>query len=188
MKNLNILAQMLSDLSLVSGLGEEKAKSIQFINDAHRTERFEPGDYVVTAEFGKLGSMVIREIGEGIELNKIEPNESDRFATFYYVSQRTILLTDHSTTEPYNRQGGLYADGSSFETLGAPVITTDTLRMYDTVRKTYIQLSTTLSGFRYNTFWDTVSFGIVVQKEMINDYLEDMARVVLGPDGVLQGE
>jgi len=135
---------------------------------------------IITGEFGRLGSLNIKELSADCQelVFKYESGSYD------YVSTRTnsstnILWTDYQDIEPYNRQGGLYADGASFKSLGAPVLEKSDCREFHATHVYQGNISFAVWGFRFNDFYNSINFGICIKTDQVGVFITRL-RLIIG--------
>lgn len=130
------MTRFLADNNASAGIMESVSKRVEALWNEYKLPSLVEGCSIISADFGLLGSLVIREIDsfdENVSF-KYERGNYD-YISVITKSGRYILWTDYEYIEPYNRQGGLYCDGATFSYLGEPVKETETYREFD---KSYI--------------------------------------------------
>lgn len=184
MKKLNSVSETLNLLSFINELSStgkipiEISNEIEKLWNEYKLNKVSEECTVITADFGYLGSLVLRDIVELQENYSLKylPGEYD------YISvrclTRRILWTDFEPIEPYNRQTGLYCDGASFKILGEPKVITDKYREYDTTSSHYSNISFAVWGYRYNEFYGSVRFGICIKTDLVDEFISKLKKII----------
>ena len=160
-------------------LPKEKSDEIERLWDKYKLAKVEPGTSIIEADFGILGSLVIREV-ESTTFDKQLKYEGGSYDYVSIVAPTTkrILWTDYSQTEPYNRQGGLYCSGSSFESLGFPVVQKADYREFVATDKYRSNITFGVWGYRYNDFYGCVTFGICIKTELVDEFVNLLRTII----------
>jgi len=132
---------------------------------------------VITAEFGKLGSVVIRTIVE-CEPQKLKYESGNYDYISIKCETQRILWTDYSDTEPYNRQCGLYCSGASFDMLGDPIFECDEYRIYRHKDEYISNISFGVWGYEYNDYYGSIRFGICIKKDKVEEFIEKLREFI----------
>lgn len=160
-------------------LTKETSDQIEALWNKYKLPIVESGTSIIEADFGVLGSLVIRDV-ESTEFDRPLKYES---GSYDYVSivaptTRRILWTDYSETEPYNRQGGLYCSGSSFESLGYPVVKKPDYREFNATDKYQSNITFGVWGYRFNDFYGSITFGICIKSELVDEFIYQLRAII----------
>lgn len=134
---------------------------------------------IISADFGRLGSLEIKEVSDfhkTIEF-KYEPGNYD------YISVKTksttnILWTDYQNIEPYNRQSGLYGNGSSFNSLGPAVLEKEEYREFVSKHVYEGHISFAVWGYRFNEFYESILFGICIESSKVDEFISKLRTII----------
>lgn len=182
--NLLGIIKFMNEFSKEGGLSKEIADKIEALWNKYKQSRVNKNCALIDAQFGKLGSLQIYQV-KSSEFNE---DLKYQYGSYDYVSieaesKQSILWTDWSTEQPYNRQGGLYCGGASFEYLGKPVIedTDKGYREFIWNRRGY---NTTFGvwGFMFNDIYGTVHFGMSIDKQNLNDFISELRKIIDKPE------
>lgn len=163
---------------LAGGLPVEISDHVKALWNEYKQPKLADNCAIISADFGSLGSLVIRYIATcGEDTLKYEPGSYD------YISIRSrgtkrILWTDYANEEPYNRHGGLYCDGASFDTLGEPVKKTDDYREFQNEQEYTHSICFGVWGFDYNDFYGSVRFGMCIKKEKVEEFVSRLRDII----------
>lgn len=153
----------------------EKITYIHYLWNKYKKEEVETNDTIICLEMGKFGNIEIRHITE------LERPVALKYKEGYYdyVSirsnyDRTILFTDYSVTQPYNRQSPFYV-GYSFESMQLAKDSGE-WRRFEIVRQSNISFP--VWGFSYNKYWDLIKFGICLKTEVVGEFLETIFKIL----------
>lgn len=140
----------------------------------HKKEVVETGDTIICVDLGKFGNIEIRRV----DVLERPATLQYREGYYDYVSIRTnfdktILFTDYSTTEPYNRQSPFYV-GYSFSNLEL-VKDTGEWRQFEITRPSNISFA--VWGFSYNKYWDKIDFGICLKSESVDEFVAKLLKI-----------
>ena len=161
------------------GLSKDVADQVEKLWNEYKEATLNTDCKVITAEFGTLGSIVIRDVS-AVDENVAFKYES---GSYDYISILTteiadILWTDYKDIEPYNRQGGLYCDGSGFAHLGEPVVKKKDYREFYKVTKTKANITFGVWGFNYNSFYGQVRFGMCIKKDKVDKFVTEIRKII----------
>ncbi len=161
---------------------KETSDEIQSLWNKYKLSNVAPGTSIIEADFGTLGSLVIRDV-ESLQFEDDNYPLQYKSGSYDYVSivsssTRKILWTDYEDTEPFNRQGGLYCSGASFDQLGLPIKEETFYREFDVVHKYKSNISFAVWGYSYNDFYGSVRFGLVIKTEMVKDFIEALRTII----------
>lgn len=172
------MSRFILDNNSSAGITPEKYEEIKKVVDKYKVDHISDGTSIIDGDFGILGSIVVRQLQE---VNLDEPVmikfEEGMFVSITTSQVRKVLWTDYKNIEPYNRQGGLYADGASFESLGDPIIEKDDYRVYDRTIVYNGHISFGLPNNRYNEFWKSVKIGTVVKNEDVDAFIKEILEL-----------
>jgi len=156
-------------------LTAEKITAIHDLWNKHKKEQVEAGDTIICLDMGKFGNIEIRHVTELDKPTTLKYKEGYYdFVSIRSDYDRTILFTDYSTTQPYNRQSPFYV-GYSFESMQL-IKDSGEWRRYETVGKNNICFS--VWGFSYNKYCDLIQFGICMKTESVNEFLETILKIL----------
>lgn len=173
------LLNFIEEQQIVGGLTQEKRISLEDIFLKYKLDTIQKGCSVVDCELGILGSITIDKVGSVEEPQKLGYKKGGYdYVSILSDSTRTILWTDHSDTEPYNRQGGLYGGGVSFDMLGEPLVDTPEYREFQRTSEIFCNMSKPVWGFTYNNFYKTVKFGLSIKNENVEEFISSV-RLIL---------
>ncbi len=177
MKELETVGQFLHDSHKNSGvLTQETADKIKLLWDKYKKTTVSVGDVIITAEAGKFGNVNIYNVDvlhSPVEL-KYEKG-SYQYVTLETGCEKTILWTDFSNTEPFNRQSPFYV-GFGFRSLTL-VKTEPEYREYYLQRPARISFG--VYTFQYNPYWEHVHFGLCISAEHEEEFMKQL-RELLG--------
>lgn len=179
-EDLMFLHNFVSENKKAGKLSIETSMRVEELWNEYKLHELTSDCAVISADFGFLGSLVIRYISHA------EKHESLRYesGSYDFVHVKTdqtkrILWTDYQNIEPYNRQSGLYCDGASFEMLGSPVVSNESYREFIEDGKFPSNIAFGIWGYRYNSFYGCITFGMVINKELVDEFVEKL-RVIIG--------
>jgi hypothetical protein len=149
-ENQNSLFSFMQENKKSGGLSIEISNQVEQLWNEYKLEKSEKNCSIICADFGRLGSLNIKEI---IEFEK-ETVFKYIGGSYDYISTKTksntdILWTDYKDIEPYNRQSGLYANGSSFKSLGNPVLEKEDYREFVAKHNHEVNITFAVWGFYY---------------------------------------
>ena len=161
------------------GLSIEISNQVEKLWKEYKLDKTEENCSVISADFGRLGSLSIKEIAS-FEEEKVFKYES---GSYDYISTKTksttdILWTDYQNIEPYNRQSGLYANGSSFKSLGNPILEKEDYREFVAKHNHEVNISFAVWGFYYNTFYESITFGICLKTEKVDEFISKLRTLI----------
>ena len=87
-------------------------------------------------------------------LNDINAIKYGEYLSINYNKSEIILWTDYDSTEPYNRNSGLYGFGSSFKALGNTVAEFEKYREFNKVFERNSNLSFRFDEYKFNNYYD----------------------------------
>lgn len=179
LKDLLSLHNFVTEHKEAGKLSVETSNEVEKLWNEYKQSTVETDCAIISADFGMLGSLVIRYIASIDDPKKLKYESG----SYDYVSVKTdktkrILWTDYKDIEPYNRQSGLYCDGASFESLGAPIIEKKDYREFIDEGNFKSNISFGVWGFRYNDFYGSISFGICIKKELVDEFIQKL-RVII---------
>lgn len=134
---------------------------------------------IICAEFGNLGSLVIRRV-KSFDDNKAFKYESGNYDYISIISdqEERILWTDYKEIQPYNRSGGLYCSGASFEHLGKPVVEKKEYREFNSKHNYTNNIMFAVHGYDYNSYYKSIQFGICIETSKVKEFI-DKLRVII---------
>lgn len=179
------LANFIQENKEAGKLPKVIADKIEELVKEYRLNTVDKGTTIITADFGILGSVVLREVIETEENYHLEYKERSQFLSINCKTRR-ILWTDFQEIEPYKRQSGLYCDGDSFDSLGAPVREVfgslenpdKNYREFDAVNPSNGNISFTIDSFNYNNYYGSVRFGLCVLNEDVEPFLTELRQLI----------
>ena len=162
------------------GLSIEISNEVEKLWNEYKLEKTSENCSIISADFGRLGSLNIKEIAE-FEKETVFKYES---GSYDFISTKTksttnILWTDYQNIEPYNRQSGLYANGSSFESLGKPILEKEDYREFVSKHVYNGNVSFAVWGYRFNDFYESIIFGICLKTDKVDEFISKL-RVLIG--------
>lgn len=178
-KNLEFMQAFFADSIASGGISNETNKAIEQLWKDYQLPELQENSSVITADVGFLGSLTIREI-ESFQPQslKYESGNYD-YVSIVVNKTTTILWTDYSNIEPYNRQGGLYADGSSFAMLGEPIVEKEDYREFIAIHEYKSNISFAIWGYNFNNYYKSIRFGICLKNEHVDEFVSKL-RTLLG--------
>lgn len=173
------LANFIRENKKSGGLSIEISNQVEKLWNEYKLEKPEENCSIISADFGRLGSLNIREIAvfEKEVVFKYEGGSYDYIST-KTKSTTNILWTDYQNIEPYNRQSGLYANGSSFESLGTPVVEKDDYREFIAKHVYNGNVSFAVWGYRFNNFYESITFGICLKTEKVYEFISKLRTII----------
>jgi len=172
------LGNFIHENKMAGGLSKEKADEVKVLWDTYKLTEITNDCTIIEADFGRLGSLIIRDI---IETDK-EQTLKYESGSYDFISirckQRNILWTDYEEIEPYNRQSGLYCGGASFSHMGLPVKETNRYREFNFKYDCPSNISFGVWGFSYNDYYQTVQFGICLKKDEVDLFIERLRKII----------
>lgn len=168
-----------SDMKSASGIEAELNSEIQSLWNKYKLPELTDNCTIITADFGKLGTIVTRKVVGFDEDVKFKYKSGG----YDYISikanpTKIILWTDYSPVEPFNRQGGLYGDGSSFESLGEPVKECEDYREFQATYNYVSNICFGVWGYSYNDFHKSVRFGICIQDDKVEEFISKLRSLL----------
>lgn len=173
------LLNFISENKKVDGLSKDISNKVEALWNKYKLEKLEDGCSIISADFGQLGSLEIKEV-ESFEnpiIFKYESGPYD-FISVKSKSIQNILWTDYKDIEPYNRQSGLYANGSSFESLGNPILEKEDYREFYSKHDYKVNVSFAVFGFRYNDFYNCITFGMCIKTDKVNEFISELRTII----------
>lgn len=177
---MDFIESILNEFKLNGGLDERVSEEVKLLWDEYKLLESEEGCSIISAEIGYLGSLVIRRVlsfEDGVQLFKYERGGYD-YVHIMADSTTRILWTDYSDTEPYNRQCGLYCDGSSFESLGDPVLEKNTYREFIATDERKSNTCFGVWGYLFNDFYGSIRFGICLKTDKVGEFVEKLRKII----------
>lgn len=176
------ITSMFSDFKTNGGLSKEVSDKVEALFNHYKLNEVKGGNSIITAEFDKYGSLCISHIAsvesEQPVLLKYESGSYD-YISCKIAQDEKILWTDFKDIEPYNRQGGLYANGASFASFGAPISVTKEYREFYSKFDNRCYLSSfPVWGFSYNDFYGSVKFGICLERENVEPFINQLRSII----------
>lgn len=174
------MINMIKDFKANGGLDKSTSEKCKELVDKYKLSAIKSETCFITAEIGQYGSISIKHAAEveDVEL-KYEEGSYD-YVSCSVKKKEIILWTDYSDTEPYNRHGGLYADGSSFGMLGTPTVKTKEYREYhykSNCSGSYLS-SFPLYGFWFNDIYGSIKFGICIEPENVDMFIQELRKII----------
>lgn len=161
------------------GLTKEISDKVEELFKKYKLDKSEDGCSIICADFGNLGSIEIKEVEEFEK--PVDFKYRDGYYDYITVTTKSItdiLWTDYENIEPYNRQGGLYANGSSFSSLGKPVLEKESYREFISTRPIKINTSFAVWGFGYNDFYGSITFGLCIKSENVDTFISELRKII----------
>jgi len=181
---MEFLANFIRENKSIGGISIEISDKVKELWNEYKLPKLQNKCSIINADFGNLGSIVIRDIAS-FETETTFKYESGSYDYISIKSDCTtkILWTDYSDVEPYNRNGGLYCDGASFEHLGSPIIEKKEYREFYSKRTYNTNISFAVWGYKFNDFYKSITFGLCIEKEKVEEFLSKL-RSIINKDGV----
>jgi hypothetical protein len=184
--DMTLLANFIQENKEAGKLPKETADKIEELVKKYRLNTVDKGTTIITADFGILGSIILREVIESEENYYLDYSKERSGYLSIDCKTRCILWTDFQDIEPYKRQSGLYCDGATFERLGAPVREefgslenpNKNYREFDAVNPYNGNISFCTSSFSYNDYYGSVSFGLCVLNEDVEPFLAELRQLI----------
>lgn len=157
---------------------------IKELVDNYKKSQLSHGDTVIDVEMGFYGSISIRNIKTakqpGLQL-KYKSGSYD-YVGAELEAEQVILFTDDSDVEPFNRQSPFYVP-YSFKSL-TPMENNGLDKRYRVF--SYFQsngnLSWSIPGFKYNEVWETVRFGICLDRDKAEEFVRRLLILIGKPN------
>lgn len=167
---------------IAGGILPQISEEIEKMWNEYKLDTVKPGTTIITADFGKLGTVEIREVVETDEEYKLKYKSG----SYDYISIRckpsVILWTDYLPIEPYNRNSGLYGGGARFEYLGDPVATFPDYREFKVnYYEKYKHLSNVsfgVWGYRFNNYYGSITFGICLESSKTEEFISKLRTLI----------
>ena len=178
-KELETFGQFIADNSIANnGIDPQLSEQIRSLADSYKKNTIESGDVIICVEtgfqYGNITSRLIHEIHNPKPL-KYDPNNYDNLSIVSN-GKRIILWTDFSDTEPYNRQSHFYVPHSFSDMLLTK--TEKNYREFILEREGKRNISFAINGFRYNSVWKHVEFGICVKKDDAEIFISKLRNLL----------
>lgn len=174
------LANFVKEHKAGGKMTKETADQIEALWNKYKLPTVDGTCAIITADFGNLGSIVIREV-KSVE-RPIEQLEykSGNYDYISIVADKTarILWTDYKNIEPYNRQSGLYCDGASFGSLGSPVVEKEEYREFHAIDQYDSNICFAVWGYRFNDFYGSVTFGMSIKKDLVDEFIVELRKII----------
>ena len=175
--SLETLAQFFLDKEASNNnfLTETKVKEVYDLWNSLKKETVETGDTIICLELGKFGNIEIRQVSE-IETPKTLKYDEGSYDYISIASQddRTILFTDYSITEPYNRQPPFYV-GYSFSNLNLIKDNGDYREFQSSAGKCRITFA--VWGFSFNHYWNLIKFGMCIKTDNVPEFISKIRKI-----------
>ena len=167
--------QFFADSDKNSGaVTQEISNEIEKLYHQYKKNEVEVSDVIICGEAGKFGHLTIYSITHLNEPKTLKYT----YGSYEFVSikgvEKTILWTDFSTTQPYNRQASFYV-GTTFDRLTL-VKTTDTYREFTDSFPTNVSFA--VYPYSYNEFWKTVCFGICIAQKDEETFIAQLRKLL----------
>lgn len=160
---------------------------IKKLVDRYKKTEVSDGDTIINVEMGYYGNIAIRNIEKlksplGKTLN-YKPGDYDSVSALLK-SEHTILFTDFSKTEPYNRGA---------EPMYLPCRFSDMTLVKSYPDKEYRELQITsinqhlswsLPGFSYNDAWGMVRFGLCLEQKHVAKFVKTLRYLIGKPEKI----
>lgn len=179
LKELLFLHDFINENKKAGKLSKQQSEEIERIWNNYKSLKVSSGYSIIDADFGTLGSLVIREV----ESSDFDNDLKYKSGSYDYVSivtknTKRILWTDYSDTEPYNRSSGLYCSGASFDSLGPPVIQKPDYREFNSTCKYQSNITFGVWGFDFNDFYGSVRFGICIETKLVDAFIGQIRTII----------
>lgn len=180
LEGLLFLANFVKEHKAGGKMTKETAVQIEELWNKYKLSTVDNTCAIINADFGYLGSIVIREVKSverPIEKLKYEPGSYDYISIVADKTTRT-LWTDYQNIEPYNRQSGLYCDGASFSSLGKPVVEKEGYREFHAIDQYDSNICFGMWGYRFNDFYGSVTFGMSIKKDLVDEFILELRKII----------
>lgn len=187
-KNLETFGQLLNDREVMQtnetdgnkSITPEKALAIITLVDKYKKTSIEKTDVIISVEtsfnFGNIKIISVSENHKPEEFLSYKEGSSD-YVRVTTLREKTILFTDFSDTQPFNRQGGLYVP-HRWERMSL-VKTTPLYREFECNSEFSGGCSSFhVNGFKYNEYWKSVTFGICVIEKDANTFISEFRALI----------
>lgn len=177
-KDTLFLFDFIKENSVSGQMTQEMADKIEALWDKYKLSTVDENCTIISADFGVLGCLEIRNIKESRDNNPLRYKSGDYDFVSVVCTTRKILWTDYKDIEPYNRQSGLYGGGSSFASLGKPIKETKDYREYDVMHENLSNISFGVWGFRFNDFYGSVTFGLCMDTKKVDEFITSLKLII----------
>lgn len=147
---------------------------IKTLVDRYKKAEVRDGDTIINVEMGYYGNIAIRNIEKlKSPLEKTlnyKPGDYD-YVSALLESEQTILFTDFSKTEPYDRGAPMYVP-YLFSNMTLVKSYPDKKYRELQITLTNQQLSWPVPGFSYNDVWGMVRFGLCLERKHVAEFME----------------
>ncbi len=176
---MDFLGNFIQENKAAGGISNDTSIKVNELWNEYKLSKLQNNCSIITADFGTLGSIVIRDIVSF----ETETTFKYKSGSYEYISIKSecttkILWTDYKEIEPYDRHGGLYCDGASFEQLGKPILEKKEYREFYNKHKYISNISFPVWGFTYNDFYKDISFGLCIEKEKVNEFISKLRSII----------
>lgn len=178
--NMFFLSNFVNENKKSGGLSKDISDKIEQLWNKYKLTTIDTNCAIITADFGFLGSLVIRtvkSVEESANFTLKYQSGSYDYVTILSDNTRKLLWTDFSSEEPYNRQGGLYCDGATFEFLGKPV-NKGNYREFDAIHQYDSNITFGIWGYDFNDFYGSVRFGICLPKDQVDLFIQELREII----------
>ncbi len=159
---------------------------IKMLVDRYKKTEVCDGDTIINVEMGYYGYISIRNIEKlksplGKNLN-YKPGDYDSVSALLE-SEQTILFTDFSKTEPYDRGAPMYVP---YRFSNMTLVKSYPDKEYRELQITLINqhLSWSLPGFSYNDVWGMVRFGLCLERKHVAEFVETLRGLIAKPEKI----
>ena len=173
------ILEFTKEMLAVGELSIERSKEIESLWKEYALPDLALSCSILTADFGQLGSIVVRKVVSFDRPTQFKYKRGDYdYVCIISDCIKRILWTDYEDIEPYNRQSGLYCDGASFNLLGEPVLLKDSYREFIHESHHTSNISFSVKGYHYNSFWNCVSFGMCIKTDKVEEFISKIRIII----------
>lgn len=178
---MNFLINFMTEHMSMGGISKNISDEVETLWNEYKLPQLEDNCSIINADFGNLGSLVIRKITsyENPQLFSYKSGNYD-YVSVLADKIECILWTDYKNIEPYNRQGGLYCDGASFKNLEI-VNLTHNYREFVGKFEYNSNISFPVWGYRFNDFYNSIRFGICLKTDKVKEFISKLRLIIKKP-------
>lgn len=176
-EEIKVMLQFFHDKSIDGEISQQLADRLKELWNKYKKSEINPGDVIICVEAGKFGHYTVRTV-ESCKQGALQYDRNkDEYITLTASREETVLWTDYSKTQPYNRQAPFYV-GHDFSRLQL-VIDTGVYREFKTPTYSSTRVSFGIRAFEYYEGWNFARFDLCLKAEHEQEYLLQV-RALLG--------
>lgn len=150
---------------------------LDLINKYKKTD-IEIGDYIINSCMSNLGHIESYKVLFNEKEGKLLNYDKQEYVSIKGELVGTILFTDFSSVEPYNRTSPNIYIGHDWKRLNL-VKTSKTYREFKLNVKNWISnISFPFQVFTFNEFWDMITFSICLKDEDYNNFIQEYRTLI----------